>query len=296
MSAILETNLSELKLLGRGKVRDIYEVEGNLLIISTDRISAFDVIMPNGIASKGNFLTELSEFWFNFTSDIVKNHLITTDINKMPIICHQYKNILEGRSMLVKKAKPLPVECVVRGYITGSGWKDYQKTSMISGINIPSGMKESQKFETPLFTPSTKADVGLHDEPISYEKVVELIGDDKASKLKQYSIDLYNKANNYASEHEIILADTKFEFGMYNDEIILIDEVLTPDSSRFWSKKTYEIGRGQDSMDKQVIRDYLETLDWNKQPPAPIIPDEIINKAIEKYQYITKLLLKSSGK
>ena len=296
MSAILETNLSELKLLGRGKVRDIYEVEGDLLIISTDRISAFDVILPNGIESKGKFLTELSEFWFDFTSDIVKNHLITTDVNKMPAICHQYKNILEGRSMLVKKAKPLPVECVVRGYITGSGWKDYNQTSMISGISIPSGMKESQKFETPLFTPSTKADVGLHDEPISYEKVVELIGDDKASKLKQYSIDLYNKANNYASEHEIILADTKFEFGMYNDEIILIDEVLTPDSSRFWSKKTYEIGRGQDSMDKQVIRDYLETLDWNKQYPAPVIPDDIINKAIAKYEYITKLLLKSSGK
>lgn len=293
MSVILETNLSELKLLGRGKVRDIYEVEGNLLIISTDRISAFDVILPNGIESKGKFLTELSEFWFNFTSDIVENHLITTDIEKMPTICHQYKNILEGRTMLVKKAKPLPVECVVRGYITGSGWKDYQETSMISGITIPSGMQESEKFKTPLFTPSTKADVGLHDEPISYDKVVELIGNDKASQLKQYSIDLYNKANNYTSEHDIILADTKFEFGMYNNEIILIDEVLTPDSSRFWSKKTYEIGRGQDSMDKQIIRDYLETLDWDKQPPAPIIPDDIIAKAIAKYEYITKLLLKS---
>ncbi len=296
MSAILETNLSELKLLGRGKVRDIYEIEENLLIISTDRISAFDVILPNGIEAKGKFLTELSEFWFNFTSDIVKNHLITTNIDKMPEICHQYKNILEGRSMLVKKAKPLPVECVVRGYITGSGWKDYKQTSMISGITIPSGMQESEKFETPLFTPSTKADVGLHDEPISYDRVVELIGDDTASKLKQYSIDLYNKANNYASEHEIILADTKFEFGMYNNEIILIDEVLTPDSSRFWSKKTYEIGRSQDSMDKQVVRDYLETLDWNKQPPAPTLPNDIIVKAKEKYAYITNLLLKTSDK
>jgi len=291
MDTVLKTDFANLKLLARGKVRDIYDLDDKLLIISTDRVSAFDIVLPNGISSKGKTLTKISEFWFNFTSPIIKNHLITTDIDLMPAECKQYKDILEGRSMLVHKAKPLPVEAIVRGYITGSGWKDYKSTGMISGIKLPPNLLESEKFDSPLFTPSTKAEVGEHDVAISYDQVVDCVGPTIAEQLKTYSLEIYNKAAEFALTKGIILADTKFEFGTYNDEIILIDEVLTPDSSRFWSAEKYKIGQGQDSMDKQVIRDYLESTDWDKTDPAPQLPESIINKAKEKYELITNLLL-----
>lgn len=292
MSAVLQTEFNDLKLLGRGKVRDIYEIDDKLLIVSTDRISAFDVILPNGVDGKGQILTELSEFWFNLTKDIVSNHLITTNVDEMPEVCHKYKDILKGRSMLVKKAKPMPVECVVRGYITGSGLKDYNKTGKICGIELPKGLKEADKFSQPLFTPSTKAEIGLHDESISFDRMIELVGKDTAEKLKDYTLRIYEKAANYAFSRGIIIADTKFEFGLYNDEIILIDEVLTPDSSRFWYAKTYKAGQVQDSMDKQVVRNYLETLDWDKTPPAPVLPDNIVDEARRRYREITDALTK----
>lgn len=292
MSAVLQTEFNDLKLLGRGKVRDIYEIDDKLLIVSTDRISAFDVILPNGVDGKGQILTELSEFWFNLTKDIVSNHLITTNVDEMPEVCHKYKDILKGRSMLVKKAKPMPVECVVRGYITGSGLKDYNKTGKICGIELPKGLKEADKFSQPLFTPSTKAEIGLHDESISFDRMIELVGKDTAEKLKDYTLRIYEKAANYAFSRGIIIADTKFEFGLYNDEIILIDEVLTPDSSRFWYEKSYKAGQVQDSMDKQVVRNYLETLDWDKTPPAPVLPDNIVDEARRRYREITDAIIK----
>lgn len=292
MSAVLQTEFNDLKLLGRGKVRDIYEIDDKLLIVSTDRISAFDVILPNGVDGKGQILTELSEFWFNLTKDIVSNHLITTNVDEMPEVCHKYKDILKGRSMLVKKAKPMPVECVVRGYITGSGLKDYNKTGKICGIELPKGLKEADKFSQPLFTPSTKAEIGLHDESISFDRMIELVGKDTAEKLKDYTLRIYEKAANYAFSRGIIIADTKFEFGLYNDEIILIDEVLTPDSSRFWYAKSYKAGQVQDSMDKQVVRNYLETLDWDKTPPAPVLPDNIVDEARRRYREITDAIIK----
>ncbi len=292
MSAVLQTEFKDLKLLGRGKVRDIYDIDDKLLIVSSDRISAFDVILPNGVDTKGQILTELSEFWFNLTKDIVANHLITTNVDEMPEVCHKYKDTLQGRSMLVKKAKPLPVECVVRGYITGSGLKDYNKTGKICGIELPKGLKEADKFQEPLFTPSTKAEIGLHDESISFDKMIEIVGKDTAEKLKDYTLKIYKKAADYALSRGIIIADTKFEFGIYNDEIILIDEVLTPDSSRFWYAKTYEAGKVQDSMDKQIVRNYLETLDWDKTPPAPVLPDNIVDEAKRRYREIADALIK----
>lgn len=292
MSAVLQTDFKDLKLLGRGKVRDIYDIDDKLLIVSTDRISAFDVILPNGVDTKGQILTELSEFWFNLTKDIVANHLITTNVDEMPEVCHKYKDTLQGRSMLVKKAKPLPVECVVRGYITGSGLKDYNKTGKICGIELPKGLKEADKFQEPLFTPSTKAEIGLHDESISFDKMIEIVGKDTAEKLKDYTLKIYKKAADYALSRGIIIADTKFEFGIYNNEIILIDEVLTPDSSRFWYAKTYEAGKVQDSMDKQIVRNYLETLDWDKTPPAPVLPDNIVDEAKRRYREIADALIK----
>ncbi len=292
MSAVLQTEFSDLKLLGRGKVRDIYDLDDKLLIVSTDRISAFDVILPNGVDSKGQILTELSEFWFNLTKDIVPNHLITTNVDEMPEICHKYKSTLQGRSMLVKKATPFAVECVVRGYITGSGLKDYNKTGKICGIELPTGLKEADKLPEPIFTPSTKAEIGLHDESITFEKMIEIVGKEKAEILKDITLKIYKKAADYALTRGIIIADTKFEFGLYNDEIILIDEVLTPDSSRFWYAKTYTPGKVQDSMDKQIVRNYLETLDWDKTPPAPVLPDNIVDEARRRYREITDALTK----
>lgn len=292
MSTILQTNFPDMKLLGRGKVRDIYEVEDKLLIVSTDRISAFDVILPNGVPGKGQVLTELSEFWFGLTKDIVNNHLITTNVDEMPQVCRQYKDVLSGRTMLVKKASPMPVECVVRGYITGSGLKDYNKTGEICGIKLPQGLREADKFQEPIFTPSTKAEIGLHDESISFSKMIEIVGEETANKLKNYTVEIYKKAADYALQRGIIIADTKFEFGLYNDEIILIDEVLTPDSSRFWYAGSYVAGKVQDSMDKQIVRNYLETLDWDKNPPAPTLPDNIVTEASNRYREIADALIK----
>lgn len=292
MGVVLQTGFSDMRLLGRGKVRDIYDLNDSLLIVSTDRISAFDVILPNGVPGKGQVLTELSEFWFHLTKDIVENHLITTKIDDMPEECRKHKDVLEGRSMLVKKAKPLPVECVVRGYITGSGLKDYKKTGKICGITLPVGLCEADKFEEPIFTPSTKAEIGTHDESITFSAMEEAVGKETAKKLKEYTLAIYKKAAEYALKKGIIIADTKFEFGIYGGNIILIDEVLTPDSSRFWYAKTYTPGKIQDSMDKQLVRNYLETLSWDKTPPAPELPENIVKETAKRYREIADALIK----
>ena len=292
MGVVLQTGFPDMRLLGRGKVRDIYDLNDSLLIVSSDRISAFDVILPNGVPGKGQVLTELSEFWFHLTKDIVANHLITTKIDDMPEECRKHKDILEGRSMLVKKAKPLPVECVVRGYITGSGLKDYKKTGQICGITLPPNLCEADKFEEPIFTPSTKAEIGTHDESITFSATEEAVGKETAKKIKEYTLAIYKKAAEYALKKGIIIADTKFEFGIYDGNIILIDEVLTPDSSRFWYAKTYTPGKIQDSMDKQLVRNYLETLSWDKTPPAPELPENIVKETAKRYREIADALIK----
>ncbi len=281
---ILTTNIPQFTLCNRGKVRDIYEVNDTLLIVATDRISAFDVVLPSGIPYKGQVLTGLSEFWFQYTSDIIENHLITTRIEEMnnPVIS-QHKDILQGRSMLVKKVKVIPVECVVRGYLAGSGWKEYQKTQSICGIKLPSGLRESEKLPEPIFTPSTKATIG-HDENIPFSKVIDMVGKKLAEELKEKSMKVYLQACDYANNKGIIICDTKFEWGITNDhKTILIDEALTPDSSRFWPQEGYEPGKPQHSYDKQFIRDYLESIHWDKKPPAPALPPDIIRKTSEKY-------------
>ena len=266
----------------RGKVRDIYDLGDSLLFVATDRISAFDVVMPNGIPDKGKVLTGLSLFWF----DLMKwmpNHLITADVSKYPDNLKKYSKDLKGRSMLVKKAKPLAIECIVRGYITGSGWKDYQKSGSVCGIPLRKGYRQAEKLDEALFTPSTKAELGTHDENISFEKSKEIVGAKFAQKAKDYSIKVYNTAADYAASKGIILADTKFEFGVMGDDLILIDEVLTPDSSRFWPADQYVVGGNPPSLDKQFVRDYLESLNWAKTPPAPDLPDSIVSKTHEKY-------------
>jgi len=269
---LLNTNIPQLKLRNRGKVRDIYEINDLLLIVATDRISAFDVVLPNGIPYKGKVLTGLSEFWFKYTSDIIENHLITTQIEQMNNkIIAQHKDILQGRSMLVKKADVIPVECVIRGYLAGSGWKEYQSAQSICGIKLPQGLKESEKLPEPIFTPSTKATTG-HDENISFTKVVNMIGKKLAEELKEKSMKVY------------LICDTKLEWGITKEnKTILIDEALTPDSSRFWPLEGYKPGRPQPSYDKQFIRDYLESIHWDKKPPAPQLPPDIIQKTSEKY-------------
>ena len=287
---VLNTNFSNLKLFAKGKVRDIYEVGEYLLLVSTDRISAFDVVMDQGIPYKGMVLTKLSEFWFNFTKDVIPNHFITTDVTKYPAECLQYSEVLKNRSMLIKKAKVVPIECIVRGYITGSGWNDYKKTGEISGIKLADGLKESQKLPEPLFTPSTKAEIGEHDENISADQAMEIIDKETFRSVEDATIKIYKKASDYALTKGIIIADTKFEFGKVDDEIILVDEVLTPDSSRFWPKDKYELGKGQESYDKQYVRDYLLSISFNKQPPPPQLPTEIVNKTSEKYLDIYKKL------
>ena len=287
---ILQTNFPNLKLYAKGKVRDIYEVGDYLLLVSTDRLSAFDVIMNQGIPYKGMILTKISEFWFNFTKDIIPNHFITTDVNKYPVECKEYAAILNGRSMLIKKAKVVPIECIVRGYITGSGWKDYKRTGEISGIKLSDGLQESEKFPEPLFTPSTKAEIGEHDENISAEQALQIVDKDTFNAVKNATINIYKKASDYALTKGIIIADTKFEFGKVNGEIILVDEVLTPDSSRFWPLDKYEKGKGQESYDKQFVRDYLISIKFNMQPPPPPLPDDIIIKTSEKYLDIYKKL------
>lgn len=288
---ILTTNIPQLKLCNRGKVRDIYEINDTLLIIATDRISAFDVVLPNGIPYKGKVLTGLSEFWFKYTSDIIENHLITTQIEKMnnDVIARQ-KDILQGRSMLVKKVVVIPVECIIRGYLAGSGWKEYQKTRSICGIKLPAGLKESDKLPEPIFTPSTKATTG-HDENIPFPRVIDMVGKKFAEELKEKSMKIYLKASDYARDKGIIICDTKFEWGVTKDnKTILIDEALTPDSSRFWPQEGYEPGKPQHSYDKQFIRDYLESIYWDKKPPAPALPPDIIQKTSEKYLSAYKAL------
>ena len=288
---ITETDLKGVKLLHRGKVRDIYEVDDMLLIVATDRISAFDVVLPNPVPDKGRILTQISLFWFDMLSDIVPNHIIASDVKKFPEILHPFADQLEGRSMLCRKAEPLPIECIVRGYITGSGWKDYQKSGQVCGIKLPEGLRESDKLPEAIFTPSTKADVGQHDENISFQAASGSIGGETAEKVREISLKLYNTAAQYALERGVIIADTKFEMGLYQGDLILIDEVLTPDSSRFWPADSYEPGKPQPSFDKQFVRDYLETLDWDKKAPGPELPEEIIEKTrrryIEAYEKLT---------
>jgi phosphoribosylaminoimidazole-succinocarboxamide synthase len=280
---VLTTDLGNLNLLNRGKVRDIYDCGDTLLIVTTDRISAFDVVLPEGIPHKGKVLSQLSAFWFEVMSDVIPHHLISMDIEDFLPVFRNYESTLKGRSMLVTKAQPLPVECVVRGYLAGSGWKEYQETASICGIPVKEGLKESAPLEEPIFTPSTKAELGDHDENITMDKVKELIGGALADRLKEVSITLYKKGREMAREKGIIIADTKFEFGLVEGELILIDEVLTPDSSRFWPEDEYEPGRAQKSFDKQFVRDYLLTLTWDKQPPAPHLPEEIVRKTSERY-------------
>ena len=280
---LLNTSFPTLKLFAKGKVRDIYEVGEFLLLVSTDRISAFDVIMDQGIPYKGMVLTKISEFWFNFTQDIIPNHMITTNVEEYPSECKEYADDLNGRSMLVKKAKVIPIECIVRGYISGSGWKDYKKTGAISGIALQKGLQESEKFNEPIFTPSTKAEIGDHDENISAAEAIQLTDQSTFEAVKKATISIYKKVSEYALTKGIIIADTKFEFGRVNGNIILVDEVLTPDSSRFWPFDKYEKGRGQESYDKQFVRDYLLSINFNKQPPPPPLPEDIIRKTSEKY-------------
>ena len=282
--ALYQTDLKGLKLLNRGKVRDIYDLGEHLLIVATDRISAFDVIMPNAIPGKGEILTKLSAFWFRKMADIVGNHLVTTDVDMFPEACRPHRDVLKGRSMLVRKAKPLPVECIVRGYITGSAWKDYTSGKPVSGIRLPAGLKESAKLPEPIFTPSTKAPEGEHDMPISIEDMARIVGKELTDRIIALSLAIYRRADETANSVGIIIADTKMEFGLAGDELILIDEVLTPDSSRFWPRDDYAEGRGQKSYDKQFLRDYLLSLKWDQKPPAPQLPPDIIEKTHRKYE------------
>ncbi|PLX69167.1 MAG: phosphoribosylaminoimidazolesuccinocarboxamide synthase [Denitrovibrio sp.] len=291
MDAVIKTDFEDMKLLGRGKVRDIYDFDDKMLIVTTDRLSAFDVILPNGVPGKGKILTEIALFWFEKTKHIIENHIITANVDEMPEVCHKYKDILDGRSMLVKKCQPFPVECVARGYITGSGWKDYKSTGAVCGIKLPAGLRDSDRMPETLFTPATKAEVGDHDENISFETMCEIIGSDKAHKLKELTIKIYETARDIALEKGIIIADTKFEFGELDGRIILIDEILTPDSSRFWFKEKYEPGKAQQSMDKQVVRNYLETLDWDKTAPGPVLPEEVVKNTAATYRQITDILM-----
>jgi phosphoribosylaminoimidazole-succinocarboxamide synthase len=291
-TGLTTTDFTELKLLNRGKVRDIYEFNSHLLIVATDRISAFDFIMPNPIPGKGEILTSMSAFWFNKTEDIIDNHLISTDTKEFPEECLPYRDTLQGRSMLVKKASPLPVECVVRRYLSGSGWIDYCQNNTVSGIRLPQGLKESAKLSEPIFTPSTKAQEGKHDIPITSEKMEDIIGQELTVKIIEASMNIYDRASKIAEQEGIIIADTKMEFGMIEDKLILIDELLTPDSSRFWPKDTYEEGRPQKSFDKQFLRDYLISIKWDKTPPAPQLPPEIIKKTKEKYEEALRSLTK----
>lgn len=278
------TDFQEIPLLHRGKVRDIYDLGANLLIVATDRISAFDVVLPDGIPYKGLVLNQLSAYWFNTLADIIPHHMVTITLQETYGVPPALKDILSGRAMIVKKAKPLPVECVVRGYLSGSAWNEYQEKNMVCGIPLPPGLKESSKLEQPIFTPATKAEIGSHDENIDFSKVIEILGAQLAERVRQASLQLYQKAASLAEEKGIIIADTKFEFGLdEKGELLLIDEALTPDSSRFWPKEEYIPGKPQKSFDKQFVRDYLLSLSWNKKPPAPRLPPEVITKTAEKY-------------
>jgi phosphoribosylaminoimidazole-succinocarboxamide synthase len=286
---ILKTQFPDIALVKRGKVRDIYDAGENLLLVATDRISAFDVVLPNGIPGKGRMLTQMSIYWFKQMEDIIANHIVATKMVDFPKNIRKYADSLEGRSMLVKKVRPMPVECVVRGYLSGSSWKEYKEKGVICGIRLPEGLVESSRLDEPIFTPSTKEEQG-HDINISYEDVKGIVGNDLAKKLRDTSLKIYSKARDIAEKKDIIIADTKFEFGLYHGDLILIDELLTPDSSRFWSIKDYAPNRGQESYDKQIVRDYLLTLKWDKTYPGPSLPDDIINKTAARYREILEII------
>jgi phosphoribosylaminoimidazole-succinocarboxamide synthase len=281
-TVLLETDIPYLRRHSKGKVREIFEIDGNLLIVATDRISAFDVVLPNGIPHKGKVLTHMSEFWFKFTRELTENHLITTSIDEIDKIIKEDRKLLRGRSMLVKKVDVVPVECIVRGYLAGSGWKEYKEQGTICKIKLPDNLKESDKLPEPIFTPSTKATSG-HDKNISFEEAVKITGRKLAEEIRQKSIAIYKKASEYALTKGIIISDTKFEWGVYESKVILIDEVLTPDSSRFWPMESYSPGRSQPSFDKQFVRDYLENSGWDKQSPPPSLPEDVIRITSEKY-------------
>ena len=280
---ISETDFEGLTLLKRGKVRDVYDLGENLLMVATDRISAFDVVMPDPVPDKGIILTQISLYWFEIMKPIIENHVVSADVADFPAACQPYSESLRGRSMLVKKTAPLEIECVVRGYISGSGWKSYQESGTVCGIALPPGLQESDKLPEPIFTPSTKAELGEHDINIDFEEAAKIVGKELAAKVRDLSLAIYKKGADLANEKKIIIADTKFEFGLVGDKLILIDEILTPDSSRFWPKETYQPGGPQLSFDKQYVRDHLLDIKWEKKPPAPKLPEEIIRNTRGKY-------------
>jgi len=290
LPTLIATEFEDLQLYARGKVRDLYAVGDLLLLVATDRISAFDYVLATGIPGKGRVLTQISLFWFDYLSDIVPNHLVTAQVDQYPLQLRPYEDELRGRSMLVNRARMFPAECVVRGYLSGSGWKDYTRTGKICGIALPSGMRESERLPEPIFTPATKSMSGEHDENISFDQMVARVGGDKAEELRRLSLAIYAKASDHALQRGLILADTKFEFGMTAKGIVLADEVLTPDSSRFWPSEGYHPGAAQPSFDKQFVRDYLETIGWNKQPPAPRLPDHVVRQTQEKYEQALALI------
>ena len=293
---VSETDFQDLSLIKRGKVRDIYDLGENLLMVASDRISAFDVVMPDPVPDKGIILTQISLYWFEIMKPIIENHLVSANVNDYPAVCRPYSETLRGRSMLVKKTEPLSIECVVRGYISGSGWKSYQETGSVCGIHLPEALQESDKLPEPIFTPSTKEELGAHDINIDFAEAEKRIGKDLAAKVSDLSLAIYKKGSEMAAEKEIIIADTKFEFGLLGDDLILIDEVLTPDSSRFWPKDTYQPGGSQQSFDKQYVRDHLLSVKWNKQPPAPSLPEDIIRNTRKKYlEALTRLTGDSYG-
>ena len=287
--AILETDFPGVERHGRGKVRDVYRIDGRLLIVATDRISAFDYILPTGIPDKGKVLTQLSIFWFDFLRELTATHFLTARVEDYPEPLHRFRDQLEGRSMLVKRADMIEIECVARGYISGSGWKEYRDHGTVCGIRLPAGLKESDRLPGPIFTPATKAQSG-HDENVPFERVCELVGEDLAARLRDLTLNIYARAARYAETRGVIIADTKFEFGFVGDELVLGDEVLTPDSSRFWPADTYKPGGPQFSFDKQFVRDYLESIRWNKQPPAPALPEEVAARTGEKYRQAYRVL------
>ncbi len=287
---VINTDFKDLHLVGKGKVRDIYDMGDSFLMVASDRLSAFDVVLPDGIPGKGKVLTGISSYWFRYVEDIVGNHLISDNVEDYPESCLKYRNILEGRSMLVKKAEPLPIECIVRGYISGSGWESYKKSGMICGIKLPEGLKESDKLPEPIYTPSTKAEVGDHDINVDFNETVNIIGREQAEKIRDLSISIYLKGAEKALKKGIIIADTKFEFGICDGKLILIDEVMTPDSSRFWPLDSYSPGRAQKSYDKQYIRDWLISSGWDKKAPGPRLPKEVIEHTARKYAEVMELI------
>ena len=290
---ITETHFDGMKLLKRGKVRDLYDAGEHLLIVATDRLSAYDVVMPQGIPRKGQVLTQISKFWFDYTKDLIPNHVVSTDVKDFPRECAPHADALRGRSMLVRKTRPLDVECIVRGYLSGSGWAEYQRSQTVCGIQLPGRLVESSKLADPIFTPSTKAEQGAHDENISFDEMIQIEGRANSEKARNAAIAIFSKAAAFAEEMGIIIADTKMEFGIMDGELILIDELLTPDSSRFWPRDKYQPGRGQESFDKQYVRDYLTSIKFNKQPPGPMLPDDVIQKTAQLYR---KALRKLTGK